>query len=358
MLPKTSLHRVCSALLLMFGCARETQTETSGETGLGTTASGSSTTGADVISGTASSSGAGEATSGAGSTDDSARESEGATGDSALGSDAENSDSALGSEGATSDSAHDGDSGSSSGGPRCQTDAPPPESTGDFEEVPEDEAYFIPQHVPNTLRENDLGEVWLTLYASTLREGPNGLEYYTAIRNDGDVPVCMGSVSTYFVDCTDTLVYTWGAGLYLRDYYRHDFGEGGYTACIAPGQVAMTASTEGLPPQIVLDEVWYMKHEFPGFLFYDIVQVEQPITVTDVEVVPTENGGGYYRGVYTNRTDEPLSAGNVAVFPVNRVGRPLGVATTRIETEIPAGGSVTFETSVVADLGDDFVTFP
>jgi len=231
-------------------------------------------------------------------------------------------------------------------------------STGEFVEVPEDEAHFIPQHVPNTLRVGGIGEVWLTLYASTLVDGPNGVEYYTAVRNDGEIPVCLGSVTTYFVDVTDTLVASWSAGLYLRNYYRRDQGTGNYTLCIAPGDIAMTASTMDLPPEIVIDELWYLMHEFPGFLFYDIVPVEPLLTVTDVVVVPNGDGGGHYTGTFTNRSDTTLDVASVSIFPVNRVGRPLGMATSRTEVEVPPGGSVAFETSMVADLGNGFVTAP
>lgn len=259
----------------------------------------------------------------------------------------------------SSSSEEDGTSTSSSSSEAVDTTSSAEASgtTGPFEEVPEEEALFIPQQVSNTLRDG-AGDVWLTLFASTLLEGPNGLEYYTAIRNDGEIPVCLGSVTTYFVDDTDTLVATYGTGLYLRNYYRHENGEGTYTVCIAPGEVAMSAVTENLPEEIVLSELWYLKHEFPGHLFYDIAPVESPIAVSDVNAVPSGDGGGFYTGTYTNRLDEPLSAANVAIFPVNRVGRPLGVATSRTDLEIPPGGTWTFETTTVPDFGDGFVTFP
>jgi hypothetical protein len=52
-----------------------------------------------------------------------------------------------------------------------------------------------------------------------------------------------------------------------------------------------------------------------------------------------------------------LSGAKVAVFPVNRVGRPLGVATTSVGMELPAAGSWMFETSSVRDLGVGYAAF-
>lgn len=345
-----SLRCLWVATVLSVGCSG-----TSGESSSGnTTESGSAgftSTGTPSSTTLGSTQSSGPASGGEGTTGDLASSSDNTAGRS---DSASSSDSTAG----RSDSASSSDS--TAGHGDSSSEPAESSSTGDFVEVPEDEAFFVPQGVSNTLRENDIGEVWLTLFASTLVEGPDGLEYYTAIRNDGEMPVCQGSVTTYFMDKTDTFMASWGASLYLRNYYRHENGEGDMTLCIGPGDIAMSATPRDLPPAIVLDELWYMKHEFPGFLFYDIVPIEQPVTVTDVEAVPSGDGnGGFYRGTFTNRIDETLNSASVAIFPVNRVGRPLGIATSRaMDLEIPPGGTWTFETTTVRDLGDDFVTFP
>jgi len=46
-----------------------------------------------------------------------------------------------------------------------------------------------------------------------------------------------------------------------------------------------------------------------------------------------------------------VSAPAVSVFPLNAVGRPLGVATASATVGVPAGGTWTFETTAVADPG-------
>ena len=53
-----------------------------------------------------------------------------------------------------------------------------------------------------------------------------------------------------------------------------------------------------------------------------------------------------------------MSAPTVTIFPVNRVGRPLGAATASSTIDIPPGGSWSFETSPVDDLGVDYVAYP
>jgi hypothetical protein len=43
---------------------------------------------------------------------------------------------------------------------------------------------------------------------------------------------------------------------------------------------------------------------------------------------------------------------------MNRVGRPLGVATSTSTVGIPTGGLWSFETEAIAPLGDTVVAFP
>ena len=67
---------------------------------------------------------------------------------------------------------------------------------------------------------------------------------------------------------------------------------------------------------------------------------------------------GHYTGKVTNGLDVAVSAPAVAIFPVNRVGRPLGQATSSAIVDIPPGGSWAFETSAVDDLGVDYLAYP
>ena len=47
-----------------------------------------------------------------------------------------------------------------------------------------------------------------------------------------------------------------------------------------------------------------------------------------------------------------------AFFPVNRVGRPLGMVMSNATTDLPPGGSFTFETSPVDDPGVGYEAYP
>ena len=84
-----------------------------------------------------------------------------------------------------------------------------------------------------------------------------------------------------------------------------------------------------------------------------------PVEGFDVSEVQTIAGGDgkRYAGKLVNRFDKTVTEPSVAIFPTNRVGRPLGVATSKTTTELPPGGSWSFESSDVADLGVGYVAY-
>jgi hypothetical protein len=212
---------------------------------------------------------------------------------------------------------------------------------------------FVPEGLSNT--EMD-GEVeGLTLVAFTLEQRAAGLELYAAVRNDGETPACDAGMLVYFIDKAEQLVKTWGAGLRSRQLYRINDGSGVIISCVAPGEIAMIGSTD-LPDDIVLEELGYLKHSFPAHEV-DVVPIEDSITLSEVEAV-SGGAGSAYTGTLQNRLDVAVSAATVTVFPVNRVGRPLGVATSSAMADIPPGGSWTFETTTVDDVGVDYVAYP
>jgi hypothetical protein len=116
----------------------------------------------------------------------------------------------------------------------------------------------------------------------------------------------------------------------------------------------MTALTQ-LPPEIVLSELGHLKHDFPAFTVAGVVPLPG-VGVGKLTTVGTASGSAY-RGTLTNGLGRVLSGAKVTVFPVNRVGRPLGVATTSVGMELPAAGSWMFETSSVRDLGVGYAAF-
>ncbi|XYI02099.1 FxLYD domain-containing protein [Sorangium sp. So ce1128] len=181
-----------------------------------------------------------------------------------------------------------------------------------------------------------------------------GPELYAAVRNDGETPACDAGMIVHFIDKAEQLVTSWGGSLRSGRLYRLSDGSGAIIPCIAPGEIAMTASTD-LPDAIVIEELGYLKHAFPAFTV-DVVPVDA-ITVSEVETV-RKGAGSAYTGTLENGLDVAASDAEVTVFPVNRVGRPLGMATSSAAADIPPGGTWTFETTTVDDPGVDHVAYP
>ncbi|WP_159397261.1 FxLYD domain-containing protein [Sorangium cellulosum] len=210
----------------------------------------------------------------------------------------------------------------------------------------------MPEGLSNT--ELDGQEGGLTLVAFTLAQGATGPELYAAVRNDGETPACDPGMIVHFIDKAEQLVTTWGGGLRSGQLYQLSDGSGVIIPCVAPGEIAMAASTD-LPGDIAIEELGYLKHEFPAFTV-DVVPLDA-ITVSGVETV-RRGAGSAYTGTLENGLDVAVSDPEITVFPVNRVGRPLGVATSSAAADIPPGGTWTFETTTVDDLGVDHVVCP
>jgi hypothetical protein len=212
---------------------------------------------------------------------------------------------------------------------------------------------FVPDDLPNTPREGEVG-VTLKLVASTLVQGPAGPELYAAVRNDGTTPSCNAGIMIDFVDKAGQTVTTAGTALRSKQLYRLDAGT--LITCIDPGQIAMSGSTN-LPAEVVIGELGSLTHTFPTFGGFDGLVPVAGFTVSDVETV-ARGAGSLYRGKLTNPLDVTVSAPSVTIFPLNRVGRPLGMATSSATTDVPPGGSWAFETNAVNDPGVDYAAYP
>jgi hypothetical protein len=215
-----------------------------------------------------------------------------------------------------------------------------------------DGALFVPADLPNMPREGDPGG-GLTLLSFTLVPGNDGPKLYTAVKNEGDRPSCEAGVTTDFFDKSGQQVASAGSALQGGRFYRLESGN--VIRCIDPGQIAMAASTE-LREDIVIADLGHLSHAFPAFVMEGITAVEG-LNVEEVMPVAMISGGAY-RGKLSNGFDVSVSAPRVTIFPLNRVGRPLGVATSSGTEDVPAGGSWTFETSSVSSLGVDYAAYP
>jgi len=222
--------------------------------------------------------------------------------------------------------------------------------TGEMTGGPGDDQVFVPAGLPNTT--TDTGGKWLTLVAFTLVQQATAPALYVAARNDGEAPACNVGMLTDFFDKAGYLVTSAGAAVWSRKSYRLDPDV--ILDCIDPGEIAM-ASTD-LPADLVIADLGSLTHSFPGFILQDIVPLAG-LSLSGAKTVTT-GAGTAYKGTFTNGFDVPVSAPTVRVFPVNRVGRPLGVATSSAATDLPPGSSWTFETSPVDDPGAGYEAYP
>jgi len=215
-----------------------------------------------------------------------------------------------------------------------------------------DEALFVPEGLSNTEEGGTGGG--LDLIAFSLIEGPAGLELYAAIQNVGDTVLCDATMLTTFVDHEGQVPAVVVSGIYTSRVYRFYGGTGPAVRCIDPGDTVMAATID-LPDEVVLSEIDFLVHEFPYFYMQDIVPVVG-VSLQDVLAVPA-GAGATYTGSVENGLDISLTSATVDVFPVNSVGRPLGITTIATAEEIPAGESWSFETPAVTDAGSDFMAF-
>jgi hypothetical protein len=160
---------------------------------------------------------------------------------------------------------------------------------------------------------------------------------------------------TDFLEATDTIVASGSSALLSEGLYQFTDGSGVIIPCIAPGEIAMTA-TRDLPDDLVIAELDHLQHRFPAFIVDGIVPIDG-FSVSELETVATGDGSSY-TGTLTSGLDVTVSNPTVSVFPLNRVGRPLGVATSEGSGDVQPAGSWAFETTAVVDLGADYAVFP
>jgi hypothetical protein len=214
-----------------------------------------------------------------------------------------------------------------------------------------DDERFVPEGlsvVPSSVGGNGV----FNLIAFTLRSGPSRTELYAALRNDGDIPACSPAFSVEFFDTTEESIARGVAGLLVQRFYRTADGSEQLAACVGPGDVTMLAITD-LPA----DLLEHVSHGAYWLTYWalDVVPTKG-IAISEVQAVLRDEGTAY-TGALVNGLDVGARAA-VAVFPVNRVGRPLGIASARDTLEVPPAGRWLFETDTVIDSGVDHFAYP
>lgn len=216
----------------------------------------------------------------------------------------------------------------------------------------ESEPRIVPEGITVTALPGGNGV--LDVIALTLTKEPSGAAVYAALKNDGDVPACSAAFSVELFDEAEQSIASGIGGLLTQHFYRLTDGSHAIAACVGPGDVTMAAITD-LPADLVVEDVRTVVYRCPYFAL-DVVAVDG-LTVSQLKRV-TGTGGTAYRGKLVNELDVQVSQPSVTVFPVTRVGRPLGVAIGSGTADVPPGGEWAFETSTVAAPGSDFVAYP
>jgi len=217
-----------------------------------------------------------------------------------------------------------------------------------------DDALIVPEGLVVSLEPGGAGV--LALYALTLRDGPNGLELYAALTNDGDVPACDAALKVTLYDTAGQPIGNFINGLDTKSFYLYTLPDGSTTiaACAKPGDVTMTEIAT-MASDISVADVGKVVYYYSYFAL-DAVLIDG-LTITQVNTV-TSNAGTTYTGTVVNALNQTVTDPSIRVFPLNRVGRPLGVALGGDASQIPAGGIWTFQTNTVETPGVDYAAFP
>ena len=215
-----------------------------------------------------------------------------------------------------------------------------------------DDALIVPEGLTVTALAGGNGV--LDVIALTLRRGTSGTEVYAALRNDGDIPACDAAVAVELFDRSEQSLAAGIGGLLTQHFYRLTDGSDTIAACVGPGDMTMAAVT-GLRSDIEIEEVGHVVYRCPYFAL-DVVPVDG-LTVDQLERVTT-SAGTAYTGTLVNGFDVAVDSPSVSVFPVNRVGRPLGAATSSSNVEVPPGGTWAFETNSIGARGVDYAAYP
>jgi hypothetical protein len=219
-----------------------------------------------------------------------------------------------------------------------------------------DDALIVPAGLQVSLEAGGAGV--LDLYALTLQQGPGGLELYAALKNDGDVPACDAALKVFLYDAAGNPLGDFINGLYTNHFYLYTPTDGStadIAACASPGDATMTEIAIPASDDIALGDVASVVYYYSYFAL-DAVLIDG-LDVGDVSTVTT-SAGTSYTGTVINDLDIMVSAPSVTVFPLNCVGRPLGIVSGSDGIQVPAGGSWTFQTNAVDTPAVSYAAYP
>jgi hypothetical protein len=194
----------------------------------------------------------------------------------------------------------------------------------------------------------------LTLIAHTLRDGPDGLELYVALRNDASTPACGASISVDLYDHEQLSLASSVIGVIGGSPYQVVELPDTYSACVTPGQVAMAALTDW-PDYVSVAAVGQLAYRCPYFEF--AVTPAGEFRLSDVAKESTA-AGDVYRGTLTNQLQITVETPQVVIFPQARSGRPLGMLSVQGTVTLAPAATWAFESAPTDVTGEDFELFP
>jgi hypothetical protein len=116
----------------------------------------------------------------------------------------------------------------------------------------------------------------------------------------------------------------------------------------------MAALTD-LPSDLEIEDVAHIVYRSPYFAL-------DGTPIAGLTVGPTKRvhapAGSTYTSTLVNGLDVTVKNPSVTIFPVNEVGRPLGVAIARGTIELAPAGRWAFETNAVDAPGVDAFAYP
>ncbi len=197
----------------------------------------------------------------------------------------------------------------------------------------------------------------LTLYAATLRDGPDGVDLYAAVVNDGTVLACDAALKVTLYDKAGQPLGNYINGLYTGQFFLYALSDASTTvaACVSPGNVAMTRIST-MAPNFTAADVGSIVYYYAYFAL--TATPLAGLTVGPLTTVATDGGGTAYAGTVTNHLDQSVSGPSVAIFSLSPSGRPLALAAASDSSQVASGGTWSFQTDPVDTPGAGYAAFP
>lgn len=223
-----------------------------------------------------------------------------------------------------------------------------------------DDRLFVPEGL-SVKKPTDGSSGAFNLLALTLQQKDEQAEVYLALRNDGETPACTAAFTVALLGVNGETLATGTRGLSVRKFYRFKLDESAeptVAGCVDPGEVTMGAIRDlDLEPQGSGLQGISLSYWLTYWNLADLTPLPGAVTFENVKTVVQRDGVAYTGELINELVDEPRDA-VVSVFPVNRVGRPLGVAYSQGSEALPPGGRWEFETTTVPEAGAGFAAYP